>query len=228
MIPSRGDISSPIIRNHLKNVYATFTLTTIFAAMGGYISLLKVIREGIISYIIHFSLLLWLIMIPHYSNNMKNQLTRLALLNAAAFFSGINLESILDKSISIDPALIPQVFLSTSIIFISFSLSALFAPPGYYLFLGGFLYSILWNMILVAIINYIYQSTLIFNIIICVQNVVMPLFIVYDTQNIIKKVKKGDKDYITHSVDLFLDFILIFKKLLMIFNNKRGQKKKNK
>ncbi|XP_064111953.1 probable Bax inhibitor 1 [Macrobrachium nipponense] len=169
MIPSRGDISSPIIRNHLKNVYATFTLTTIFAAMGGYISLLKVIREGIISYIIHFSLLLWLIMIPHYSNNMKNQLTRLALLNAAAFFSGINLESILDKSISIDPALIPQVFLSTSIIFISFSLS---------------------------------------------------------TQNIIKKVKKGDKDYITHSVDLFLDFILIFKKLLIILIIKGDKRKK--
>ena len=39
---------------------------------------------------------------------------------------------------------------------------------------------------------------------------------------IVERHSHGDDDYIWHSVDLFLDFVAIFKRLLIILANKVG------
>lgn len=49
---------------------------------------------------------------------------------------------------------------------------------------------------------------------------VMCGFIVYDTQLIIEKARRGDKDYVMHSVELFIDFVAVFKRLLIILTDK--------
>ncbi|KAK2102199.1 Bax inhibitor 1 [Saguinus oedipus] len=41
-------------------------------------------------------------------------------------------------------------------------------------------------------------------------------FVLFDTQLIIEKAENGDQDYIWHCIDLFLDFITLFRKLMMI------------
>ena len=66
------------------------------------------------------------------------------------------------------------------------------------------------------LINYIFMSQA--NLYIGL--VVMCGFIVYDTQNIMEKRQRGDKDFIMHSVELFIDFVSVFKKLLIIMTNK--------
>ena len=45
-------------------------------------------------------------------------------------------------------------------------------------------------------------------------------FVLFDTQLIIERFSNGDNDYIWHSVDLFIDFIAIFKRLLIILASK--------
>jgi hypothetical protein len=45
-------------------------------------------------------------------------------------------------------------------------------------------------------------------------------FIVWDTQMIIEKRRRGDTDYIGHSVDLFIDFIQVFRKIVIIMTQK--------
>ena len=45
-------------------------------------------------------------------------------------------------------------------------------------------------------------------------------FVLFDTQLIIERFNNGDNDYIWHSVDLFIDFIAIFKRLLIILASK--------
>ena len=44
--------------------------------------------------------------------------------------------------------------------------------------------------------------------------------VLFDTQMIIEKHSRGDDDYIWHSVDLFIDFVEIFRRLLVILGNK--------
>ena len=45
-------------------------------------------------------------------------------------------------------------------------------------------------------------------------------FVLFDTQMIIERKERGDDDYIWHSVDLFIDFMAIFKRLLIILAKK--------
>ena len=45
-------------------------------------------------------------------------------------------------------------------------------------------------------------------------------FIMFDTQVIIRKARNGDKDFIAHSLDLFIDFVQIFRKVLILLMQK--------
>ena len=47
-------------------------------------------------------------------------------------------------------------------------------------------------------------------------------FIMFDTQVIIRKARNGDKDFIAHSLDLFIDFVQIFRKVLILLMQKVG------
>merc|ERR1712117_892509 len=56
-------------------------------------------------------------------------------------------------------------------------------------------------------------------------------FVVYDTQAIIEKRRRGDKDAIRHSLDLFIDFIQLFRKILILLmqkENNRNDDRRNK
>ena len=45
-------------------------------------------------------------------------------------------------------------------------------------------------------------------------------FIVWDTQMIIEKKRRGDGDFIGHSLDLFIDFMQVFRKILILLMQK--------
>lgn len=57
---------------------------------------------------------------------------------------------------------------------------------------------------------------------------VMCGFVLFDTQLIIEKAEHGDKDYIWHCIDLFLDFVTLFRKLMLILAFNEKDKKKEK
>ena len=42
----------------------------------------------------------------------------------------------------------------------------------------------------------------------------------FDTQLIIRKARNGDRDFIAHSLDLFIDFVQIFRKVLILLMQK--------
>ena len=53
-------------------------------------------------------------------------------------------------------------------------------------------------------------------------------FVLYDTQKIVEKSRNGDRDFILHAMDLFIDFLSIFKRLLVILMDKESQNKRNR
>ena len=50
-------------------------------------------------------------------------------------------------------------------------------------------------------------------------------FIMFDTQLIIRKARMGDKDFIAHSLDLFIDFVQVFRKVLILLMQKVKKQK---
>jgi fatty-acid desaturase len=64
----------------------------------------------------------------------------------------------------VNPAIIPNAFLMSAMIFAAFSGAALFAPDGQYLFLGGTLISGLSTLFWLGFLNIFFQSQLIFQV----------------------------------------------------------------
>ena len=84
-------------------------------------------------------------------------------------------------------------------------------------------------MLLSFLGNLFFGSIWLFQASLYVGLVVMCGFVLFDTQLIIEKAENGDKDYIWHCVDLFLDFVTLFRKFMMILamNGKNNKKKRS-
>lgn len=147
---------------------------------------------------------------------------------------------LLEYVVQVDPSIIPTAFLASTLVFTSFSISAIFAERGKWLYLGGTLMSLLSVLMVMSLANIFLGSDLLFKVcmIIWILNnccsdkfiyfqgylylglALMSAFVLYDTQLIMEKRRAGDKDFVAHSVDLFIDFIGIFRRLLIILAQK--------
>ncbi|NWQ66693.1 BI1 inhibitor, partial [Neopipo cinnamomea] len=201
-------------QEHLKRVYGSFALCMFVAAAGAYVNMVThLFQFGFLTGLGALGLMVWLTATPH---NRETEQKRLGMLVAFAFLTGTNLGPLLQMCISINPSIIPTAFLGTATIFACFSLSALYARRRSYLYLGGFLLSGLSLLLLSSLVNAFVRSTWVFTANLYVALMIMCGFVLFDTQLIIEKAENGDKDYIWHCVDIFLDFVNIFRELLMI------------
>ncbi|XP_004071065.1 bax inhibitor 1 [Oryzias latipes] len=211
---------------HLKNVYSSLALSMIVAAAGSYVHVVtRLFEGGVLSLLGSVGLMFWLAMTPH---NPETEKKRLAILAGFAFLTGVGLGPTLDFVIAINPSIIVTAFLGTSVIFVCFTLSALYAKRRSYLFLGGTLMSGLSILFLFSVMNMFFGSLMLFKAHMYLGLLIMCGFVLFDTQLIIEKAENGDKDYIWHCVDLFLDFVTIFRKLMIILAMNDKEKKKER
>ncbi|XP_041654701.1 probable Bax inhibitor 1 [Cheilinus undulatus] len=211
---------------HLKNVYSSLAVCMFVAAAGSYIHVVtRLFQGGVLSVLGSLGMMFWLAMTPHNSETEKK---RLAILAGFAFFTGVGLGPTLDFVIAVNPSIIVTAFMGTSVIFICFTLSALYAKRRSYLFLGGTLMSGLSLLFLMSVMNLFFGSVMLFKAHMYLGLLIMCGFVLFDTQLIIEKAENGDKDYIWHCVDLFLDFVTIFRKLMVILAMNDKEKKKEK
>ncbi|XP_013790548.1 probable Bax inhibitor 1 [Limulus polyphemus] len=214
------------VRKHLKNVYSCVAISTLAAAGGGYVHLFtNLFQGGLLSAL---AALAFLALLHFTHNDGKNAGMRLSFMVGFAFATGLGLGPLLKVVITVNPSLISLAFLATSTIFLCFTLCSLFSERGSWLFLGGSLMSILSTMFLLGMVNLFTRSVFISQIHLYLGLAVMCGFILYDTQLIIEKCRMGDRDFIRHSVDLFIDFVGVFQKLLIILTQKEESRKRRK
>ncbi|XP_072304986.1 probable Bax inhibitor 1 isoform X2 [Eucyclogobius newberryi] len=211
---------------HLKNVYSSLAVCMFVAAAGSYVHVVtRIFQGGLLSALGSLALMLWLAMTPHSPDTEKK---RLGILAGFAFLTGLGLGPTLDFVVSVNPSIVVTAFLGTSVIFVCFTLSALYAQRRSYLFLGGALMSGLSLLCVLSLVNLFVSSVVVFKMHMYLGLLVMCGFVLFDTQLIIEKAENGDKDYVWHCVDLFLDFITIFRKLMVILAMNDKDKRKEK
>jgi len=212
---------SPQIRQHLVNVYTTLTLG-ILAAVLGAITFIKTHVGGSLTFLSGILLVIWLAMTP------KQEVSkRLAIFGAFCFMQGMSIGPLIDAVIDIDPAIVTSAFLGTTAIFFCFSASAYLAERRSFLYIGGFLSTSLSLLCLASLVNIFFRSMFIFNIQLYFGLLIFCGFVIFDTQLIIEKAANGNKDFVSDSLELFLDFISIFVRLLIILSKNKESKKKN-
>jgi FtsH-binding integral membrane protein len=215
------------VRSHLKNVYATLTMSVLAASVGAYVHLFTDLLQGggIMFSLLGAGLALGLFMTP---DNGKNRGMRMGMLLGFAFLTGLGMGPLLSMAIMMNPSLVPSAMMLTSAIFACFTGAALFAPDGKYLYLGGTLLSGLSTLLFLGFLNIFFKSQLLFQAHLYLGLAIFCGFIMFDTQVIIRKARNGDRDFIAHSLDLFIDFVQIFRKVLILLMQKDERDNKNK
>ncbi|KAJ0041612.1 hypothetical protein NL108_010914, partial [Boleophthalmus pectinirostris] len=179
---------------HLKNVYSSLAVCMFVAAAGSYVHVVtRLFQGGLLLPLGSLALMVWLAMTPHSPETEKK---RLGILAGFAFLTGLGLGPTLDFVIAVNPSIIVTAFLGTSVIFICFTLSALYARRRSYLFLGGTLMSSLSLLCVLSLVNLFVGSVMVFKMNLYLGLLVMCGFVLFDTQLIIEKAENGDKDYV--------------------------------
>lgn len=213
-------------KKHLKNVYGSLSISMMAAAVGAVIHVYSgVLQGGLLALLGTIGFMLALQLTPH---EPKNQLKRLGYLVGFAGCTGLSLGPLLDQVIRIDPSIISTAFFATTLIFICFTVSALWAEERSFLYLGGTLLSCLTTLCFLGFVNIFFRSQMFYQLHLYGGLVLFCGFILYDTQLIIAKHKNGDTDFLWHSVDLFIDFINVFRRIMIILANKESDKKNKK
>lgn len=214
------------VKNHLKDVYGTLSMCLLAAAVGAYIHVATDILKGnFLVALASIGLLIALYMTPP---NGQNDKTRLGLLLGFAGCSGLSTGPLMDIVYRIDPSIIVSAFMGTCVIFGCFTLAALYAPDRKFLYLGGLLMSALSTLLWMSLFNLLFASRFIFQMNLYLGLLVTCGFVLYDTQLIIEKRRRGDTDYVWHAVDLFIDFMDIFRRLMIILAQKESNSNKKR
>jgi FtsH-binding integral membrane protein len=206
----------------MAKVYSTLGTAVLSAAAGSIINLYLLRIGGILSTLCLFGLLFWLM-------GERDSSKRYYLLHAFAFMKGVSLGPLLGYALNVQggQALIWQAFIGTALVFGTFSAGALIAPSRSYLYLGSFLASGLSLLFYITILlfiwptSYLYYVTLYFGLLMFVG------FIIFDTQKMIERAKSGERDYISDTLELFIDFVGLFVRILILLLDRDGKKNKN-
>ncbi|XP_078047443.1 bax Inhibitor-1 [Augochlora pura] len=214
------------VRQHLKNVYGCLSLSAASAALGVYAHpYTELLQINTLTSLCTLGLLMALLCTQ---DNGKNQKLRLGFLLGFAFMSGVGLVPLFQMIIAVDPTIIVTALVGTLVVFVSFSISALLAERGRWLYLGAMLISLLNLMLLFSFINLFLRWSFFYQAHLYGGLFLMCAFVIYDTQSIIEKFHMGNKDFILHSLDLLMDFIGIFRHLLIILTQKELAKNQRK
>jgi len=214
----------PSLQVHMKNVYSCVALSTLATAVGAFIQIFAQLLSGAL--LSSLGSFVCMVALMSTRDDGKNTVMRLGLLLGFAFLSGLGLGILLEAVVAINPAIIPTAFFATGLIFTCFSLASIFGDQRRFIYLGGTLMSLLSIMTVGALLNIFLGSYILFKIHIYIGLLVMCAFIVYDTQVIMEKRRNGDKDYIWHSITLFVDLLQVFRYLVLILADQESNKKK--
>jgi FtsH-binding integral membrane protein len=217
---------SPTVQTHLVQVYGALTATLLAASVGAWAHL-QFHLGGMLTGIACFGMMM--VMGSDADKSFNNR--RLGMLMGFGFFKGCSIGPLVEQALWVDPAIIVTACLMTTTIFAAFSAAALFTKRRQYLFLGGVLGSILTFMCVLSLLRFfvpslgsVFSSTAELYL----GLVVFCAYVLFDTQMIVEKASGGDRDSVWHAMELFIDFVAIFVRILIILMRNNGGRSEKK
>lgn len=212
----------PVVQKHLRKVYTSLSMAMATSALSAFLQLyFRLPALSLVTGIATICTALYFVTLPEHSPR------RTSVFFAFAFLEGWTLGPLLDYAAMLDPFLPFVAFAATASIFACFSVASIFARRRSYLYLGGILSASLSALLCVAIANIFVQSAAAYTFQLYAGLLVFSGFVCYDSQKIIEKAHAGERDHLKHSFELFLDFVALFRRILIILARNAGEKRKN-
>jgi Bax inhibitor 1 len=213
--------SSPQVQQHLVRVYASLSVCLLVASCAAVF--LPVALPPLLSALASVGLLMAIASLPATD---ANQASRFGLLLAFAAVLGCSVGPLVHLvHDQIAPSVVYTALLATASLFACFSGAALLSRRRSYLYLGGILSSALSWLLVLNLMNAFFPSEGMFDATILLGLAVFSGYVVFDTQLIVEKASLGDRDYVLHSAELFIDFVGLFVRILALLAKKEKKKK---
>ena len=162
------------------------------------------------------------------ANTPANQGKRWALLLSFGLLEGFALGPLIAAVLDIDPSIVVTAAVASVTIFACFSMFALYSERRSLLYLGGFLSSALSMLVMMGFANMFFRSEAVYNLQLYGGLLLFIGYVCFDTQLIIEKANSGTYDVHMDALNLFLDLIAIFVRILIILaKSKKNNNKKN-
>jgi len=212
-------------RGHLSKVYATLACTLLSCVVGT-VCHYWFDLGGILTTFATLGLIILLSVQRHYPVTHR----KFAIVMGIGFFKGCSIGPLLVLAAYVDPSLIVTALLATTAIFVCFSVSAILSDRSNMMYMYGLLSSCLSTLTILYFVQVLFfpHSEMLFNTQLYVGLLMFCGYVVVDTQMMLVKIQHGDDDYIWHSVELFIDFVAIFVRILVILLKDSKKKKKEK
>eukprot|EP00736_Rhodelphis_marinus_P004292 Rmarinus@m.11021 len=210
-------------QRHLREVYSILAVMSVFASLGVYVYMLTHIAATI-SFLATVGCLLYAVSLPAHEKDKKRLSTFLF-----SFFKGMSLGSLVEIGLAIDATAVLAAAIGTILIFTCFSLSSLKSQSRSYLFLGGFLMSMTSLLFWMGLLNLFWGSSLIQNMQIYAGLALFCGYVLFDTQLMLAKSDAGIFDPFLDAINLFIDFVAIFVRILIILlKNREGDRNRRR
>eukprot|EP01060_Flectonema_neradi_P040986 TRINITY_DN953_c1_g1_i15.p1 TRINITY_DN953_c1_g1~~TRINITY_DN953_c1_g1_i15.p1 ORF type:complete len:236 (+),score=16.15 TRINITY_DN953_c1_g1_i15:87-794(+) len=144
--------------------------------------------------------------------NLRDYFVRLVMFLAFGFLGGWSLGPLI--ALTSDKVL--AAFAITTLIFACFTCSAFFSRGGEWLELGGILSSSMACLFAVWVVSHVYTIAIFHSFLLYGGLVIFSLYVAYDTVVMLENAKNGKKDALVDSINLFIDFLGVFRRVLII------------
>jgi FtsH-binding integral membrane protein len=222
-------LSAPVL-THLKHTYMALTFAVVSCGVGAYTNM----HMHFSPWLPAIAMMGFMWQLSSSSNRASDRSklnTRLGYLGAFGFCQGMTMSSLLEVALFVDPSIVTTAFLSTAIVFASFSAMALMGNKREYLYLGGTLLSLTSFMLVAGLVNaFLFRIPFLFEARLYGGLLMFIGYVVFDTQMIVARREGGDRDFVRHALDLFVDLAAIFVRLVVILlkqSEAKGRKRGN-
>jgi FtsH-binding integral membrane protein len=210
-------ISLPVQR-HLISVYTTLLLAVACAAGGAFFDSQVWQIGGVLTTLGALAIMAALAMTPASPATLQKRQGLLCLFSA---LQGASLGPLLNLAFFVDPSLVAVAFGGAAAVFASFSLAALLTRRRAMLALTGILSTAITSFLWLHLAAMFLPRSAAFMLRALQLELYLGVFVfagyvLVDTQVIVEKAYAGDTDHVAHALDLFVDLVALFARLLAI------------
>ena len=145
---------------------------------------------------------------------------RTGLMGTFAFMTGWATGPLIGMSLAMDPMILPMALGTTAGIFGSMTALSLVLPSGSMQKWGAPLGGGMLVIFGAGLVSLFYPHPALQSLTMYGGLALFTAFIAYDTQRILWEYEQGQRDALTHSVDMFINLVGIFRRVLILFMNR--------
>jgi FtsH-binding integral membrane protein len=211
------------VQAHISRVYQTLLVMIATAALGTVVQL-KYQIGGFLTFVCVFASILWLCFTP-YRADSSNEKKRTLIACLVSFFVGVSLGPGLGMVYEAHgDGLIATAFIATAAVFAGFSAASLYSNKRFLMYSASVIAAASTSLFVVSISSWFYRTPAMESAMIFLGLVLFSGYIVYDTQIMILQAERGYKDVPMHALQLFLDFVNLFVRILKLLQQKKKKR----